>query len=129
MASVSQNFVRSGIIPGERGTYGLLGRILERPGPPLVPLRVNMGRVIQRVKRASVARVRPSGPVMPVVSGRPPCGGEGSAALDVQTPPALPQPPVLCCLAASDVWVCWEVPEWALEIGHSLPVPPALTHM
>ena len=82
MASVSQNFVRSGIIPGERGTYGLLGRILERPGPPLVPLRVNMGRVIQRVKRASVARVRPSGPAMPVVSGRPPCGGEGSAALD-----------------------------------------------
>ena len=80
-----------------------------------------MGRVIQRVKRASVARVRPSGPAMPVVSGRPPCGGEGSAALDVQTPPALPQPPVLCCLAASDVWVCWEVPEWALEIGHSLP--------
>ena len=73
MASVSQNFVRSGIIPGERGTYGLLGRILERPGPPLVPLRVNMGRVIQRVKRASVARVQPSGPAMPVVSGRPPC--------------------------------------------------------
>ena len=40
-------------------------------------------------------------------------------------------PPAPCplCLAASDVWVCWEVPEWALEIGHSLPVPPALTHM
>ena len=44
---------------------------------------------------------------------------------DTSSPPR--QPPVLCCLAASDVWVCREVPEWALEIGHSLPVLPALT--
>lgn len=40
-----------------------------------------------------------------------------------------PGPPLLCCLAVSDVWPCREVPERALGRGHSLPVPPALTHM
>lgn len=54
---------------------------------------------------------------------------EGSALLDHQTPQPHPSPPFLCCLAASDVWACREVPEWALERGHSLPVLPALTHM
>lgn len=71
----------------------------------------------------------------PMVSGgwRHSCGGPcdgGSDASGHQTPPApQPSPPFLCCLAASDVWACREVPEWALEIGHSLPVLPALTHM
>lgn len=40
-----------------------------------------------------------------------------------------PSSPSLCCLAASDVWACREVPEWALERGHSLPVQAALTDM
>lgn len=50
---------------------------------------------------------------------------EGAPCWTIQPP----QPPFLCCLATSDVWVCREVPEWALEIGPSLPVPPALTHV
>lgn len=53
---------------------------------------------------------------------------EGSA-VDHQTLQPPSSSPFLCCLAASDVWACREVPEWALERGHSLPVPPALTHM
>lgn len=57
--------------------------------------------------------------------GAPVMGG-----VPCRTPPApRPSPPFLCRLAASDVWACREVPEWALEIGHSLPVLPALTHM
>lgn len=98
-----------------------------------VPLRVKVGRIFQRVRRTS-ADVHPvlDTPMVSRSQGAAvgaPVKEERAAALDRQTPRPSPQPSFLCCLAASDVWVCREVPEWALEIGHSLPVPPALTHM
>lgn len=66
------------------------------------------------------------GPREAEVQPRGPCDG-GERVRDHQTPQPSP-PPSLCCLAAADVWACREVPEWASERGHSLPVPPALTH-
>lgn len=131
---VSQSLVRSGIYAGERCASEVLGRILERPGPPLVPRSIKSGRITRRVRRANagggVHAVRPlrwSAGRAAAVGGPRDGGACRVAPSDTSSPP--PQPPVLCCLAASDVWVCREVPEWALEIGHSLPVLPALTHM
>lgn len=56
---------------------------------------------------------------------------EGSpvSALACPALPATLLSPSFCCLASSDVWARREVPEWALGIAHSLPVPPALTQM
>lgn len=118
---------------------GSWANILGMPGPPLVLPRLKIGRIFQKVRRTrarwQVFELISPTLATPTVSrgggaavGAPGIGG--SAVLDHQTPPP-PHPslPFLCRLAVSDVWACREVPEWALERGHSLPVLLALTHM